>query len=404
MGRVNAGRLRNGVELTDTPAHVGNGRAMRWGTAELVSLVDRVTAQVQQDVPGTPPLQIGDLSRRRGGPARPHSSHRSGRDVDVGFYYVDASGAPRAVDRFIRVTGGGRCAGLDDCRFDARRTWRLMAALVSGDTTVQYMLIAPHIRQLLLAEAQRVGADAQTVERFRLVTAPIRGSREHVTHVHVRVYCALDDRPRCHDEGPLHAWYEFSPDADEAFVAQARQRAGNRLAQERAAEVRDRARRARLMERRLAAAQRVADARRARAERRARARARVAAAQAEAQATRAERRERARERRAAALARAEASRQRRRDARSQRRGVARARVTTAARRPRRAPGADQPSLSRAERRARHRARLEAEEAERQRAVEAYRAHVEARRREAAEARAERRARYADHAAAQRDDG
>ena len=327
IGSPDAGRLRNGVHFDDGAAHHGNGRGADWGTRELVDLLGRAISTVYAGVPNTPSLFIGDLSRRRGGPAPPHVSHTSGRDADIGFYYEDASGQPLRLDRFVRINGRGHCSGpgTAGCRLDVARTWRLMEALVVGDTPVQYLFISPRIRELLLAEAQRVEASQTAVTRFRVVSAPMRGSREHVTHFHLRVYCAPDDRPRCADQGPLHAWYPFTDAFPPAFVAEARELAERRVRVEWAAEGRDRERRARREARRIAAARRAAELSAARRARRERARARLAAAaaaEAEARAARAARRARAR-------ARAEAAEAAARAERSARRARARARAEAA---------------------------------------------------------------------------
>jgi len=404
VGTTAGGRLIDGVELVDTPAHHGNGRAARWGTAELVELIDGATAAVQRAVPGTPSVATGDLSRRRGGRAPPHASHRSGRDADIGFYYLGREGEPLRAQRFVRLLWSGRCAsqGGLECRLDARRTWRLMAALVRGRSRVQYILIAPHIRQLLLAEATRVGADQDTVARFRLVTSPIRGSREHVNHMHLRIYCAPDDRPRCADEGPLHPWYEFTPGTPEEFVARARERGQRMLAAEVAREAVDRAQRERALARRQRALDRVAAQRQARLDRIARAQARRTAAAEAAGQARAERIARANARRAASVAAASQARaeriaqaRARRAAASEaqeRRSDARgARHAAAAARGHASPRAEAPSRS--ERIARHRARAAAEEAERARRLAAYRALAEARRQEVAANREARRVAY-----------
>ncbi|MFK7990990.1 MAG: penicillin-insensitive murein endopeptidase [Sandaracinaceae bacterium] len=362
IGHSAAGRLLNGVPLPDSDAIQTYERRARYGTAELVTLLQTAARTVRGAHPGTPPLTVGDLSRRRGGAFPPHRSHRNGRDVDVGFYYLDAEGAPMTAPRFLGIRRDGRCTtpGGVPCGLDRARTWTLLASMLPTDTQVQYMLMAPHIRTMLLEQAERSHADEGLVRRFRMVSLPTAQSRSHVNHVHVRLYCAEDDRPRCVDPPPHLPWYRFPADTDPALVAAAATRVERRLQEDGALEARARAQRARFTER--AARLRAQD---------------------EAQrAARAARRERVRAR-AAAAAEVEAR------ARAERRARGRARAERAQ------AVVDEAARVRAERRARARARVEAQQAEETAARDARRARARERAaREAAEARAERAARRA----------
>ncbi len=248
VGRTDRGRLIGGAALADEGEDwTLEGRRARYGTVELVALLSAAIRHTHGLRADTPRLVIGDLSRRRGGALAPHLSHRSGRDADVGYYYLGADGRPLAARTFIRVDQSGQCVrrGGAPCRLDVARTWDLIAAMLPPSTPVQYMMIAPHIRELLLQEAERRGASDELVLRFRLVSARMGQSAEHDDHFHVRVYCAADDHPGCIDESPFHEWHAFSADADPAFVARARERASGRRRQEIAGEAADRERRAR---------------------------------------------------------------------------------------------------------------------------------------------------------------
>ncbi len=95
IGSANRGWLAQGHALPArglgfVRARVGDDT--RFGTPVLVSALTRAAALVEQNAPGGAPLAIGDLSARDGGHHARHGSHRSGRDVDVLFYLVDASG------------------------------------------------------------------------------------------------------------------------------------------------------------------------------------------------------------------------------------------------------------------------------------------------------------------------
>lgn len=214
VGVPDRGRLRDAVLLRRS-AHVATrevpegGRVASYGTAELVGLIERAAAAVAERHPGAR-LSVGDLSAERGGRLSPHRSHRSGRDADVGFYLRDEEGRSVVLPRFVNIgrRGTGRMHG-QVYRFDVARNWDLLVALTSDAVArVQYVLITPYLRRLLLDEGRRRGAPAEVMERVELVTHPHSGSASHRSHFHVRIYCPVDDRPECRDEPPLHPWYD----------------------------------------------------------------------------------------------------------------------------------------------------------------------------------------------------
>jgi murein endopeptidase len=113
------GRLEHGVQLPaagtgfvtwDEVRHQSPNRAWRrWGTAELVLMLERVTREYREAHPGVPPVLISDLSRPHGGPfgkrygGLGHDSHQNGLDADVMYPRRDrallAPTRPGEVDR-----------------------------------------------------------------------------------------------------------------------------------------------------------------------------------------------------------------------------------------------------------------------------------------------------------------
>lgn len=208
VGAPNRGRLLRGVRLRGNDALVAQRSSTQWGTAELVSLIERAAARVQEEAPG-PRLLVGDLSARRGGRLRPHRSHQTGRDADLGFFLTDEDGRPVEAPRFLRLDEHG-CAterGVAYC-LDARRTFLLIAALLDDPKTrVQWILVAADLRQRILAAGRRLDVSPELMERVEEATAPRSGSEEHRSHLHVRISCPEDDRPRCkeHTVSPRRA-------------------------------------------------------------------------------------------------------------------------------------------------------------------------------------------------------
>jgi penicillin-insensitive murein endopeptidase len=228
VGLTSAGSLAHATELSDGDAwFVKHGSTdTRWGTAEVVAMVESAATAVAEAFPESR-LTVGDISRRHGGRTHPHSSHRAGRDVDIGFYLRDGETGDRVVaDRFINLNRGGR--GRDQhgrrYRFDAERNWALMVAILNDDRVdVQFVLVNGFIRRMLIQHARGAGADAELLERFQEVSAGRSGSASHTSHFHVRIYCSPHDRPRCIDAPPFHPWVFTTEDEIEKRLAEWRE-------------------------------------------------------------------------------------------------------------------------------------------------------------------------------------
>jgi len=212
VGRHNRGRLVHGAELRE-------GEHLRFkspdtdhhhGTDELVAALHAAADHVWERLPGAR-LTVGDLSRPAGGRFRPHRSHQSGRDVDVGFYVVDLEGHPVEASRFMDFGPMGTTRREPSWRFDDARNWALVAHLLTqAEAPVQYMFVSRELRRRLLAEGARQGAEPELLARAsEVLYQPPRGGR-HRDHFHIRIYCDARDLPRCRDDGPHHPWLRGS--------------------------------------------------------------------------------------------------------------------------------------------------------------------------------------------------
>ena len=210
VGRHNRGRLVHAAEITSSPVLrlKQPTSSQRYGTDELVALLHRVAARVNERTPGSR-LTVGDLSMERGGRFRPHRSHQSGRDADVGFYITDAAGTLLELPRFFVFRRDGTSRSDASFRYDFVRNWQLVEALVTDtEAPVQWMFVAREIQVGLLAEGMRQGASEDTILRAStIMSQPRRGGR-HRDHFHVRIYCPASDRPRCDDDPPFHPWFD----------------------------------------------------------------------------------------------------------------------------------------------------------------------------------------------------
>lgn len=204
VGRAAGGRLVNGIPVENTSAVriLANGTDTAFGTSELVGMLEHAASAVAEKHPGSV-LSLGDLSRRGGGRLGSHRSHRSGRDADVGFYFLGENGAPYPARFFVRFDENGRgVTGWSHANvlFDAPRNWSLLESMIRYEgARLQYVFVTPALQEILLAEAAHQGADPQLIARAAdLMSHPARG---HDNHFHVRIHCPPTD-DQCIDNQP----------------------------------------------------------------------------------------------------------------------------------------------------------------------------------------------------------
>jgi murein endopeptidase len=196
-GRTNAGALLGGVRASGVRVlpmrH--EARCLDWTTARLAAALERASARVQREVPRSPPLSIGNLSRASGGPIVYSRSHQSGRDADLAFYMVDALGAPTTVDDLRRV--GADLWSEDGDRFDLSRNWALVRALLEDETiSVQWLFVSDALRHALLVEARAQRSSAALIAIAARALHQPSDAPPHDDHLHLRVRCGEDDRRR----------------------------------------------------------------------------------------------------------------------------------------------------------------------------------------------------------------
>lgn len=217
IGSPVEGRLEGGVPLPlEAPGlrfNPAKNPDARHGTVELVQALLRAAALVDQDLPGNV-LTVGDLSMPEGGPIPGHASHRSGRDVDVLFFLLDAQGHPVAAKAIpIEPDGSGVDYGdlstaADDVpvHLDVPRTWKFLEALVSDEQArINRIFVVEHVRAQLLEHARKIEAPAQAISRFGDLTC--QPSFPHDDHMHIRLFCSAEDIALgCEDTPPIYPW------------------------------------------------------------------------------------------------------------------------------------------------------------------------------------------------------
>jgi murein endopeptidase len=185
LGRPNAGSLFNAVQLPDNPAWKRVDPNHAWATSETIEYLTKGLLSVGEKYPGTDAVSIGHLSARQGGPLRPHVSHQSGRDVDVGFYYV---GQPNRW--YQRATSNN---------LDIKRTWWLLRTLVL-ETDIEMILldqslITPIERYAIESGEPRDWVDGLFHSRNGR-SSIVRHAPGHATHLHLRFF-----NPRAQESG-----------------------------------------------------------------------------------------------------------------------------------------------------------------------------------------------------------
>lgn len=225
-GKPSRGRLIDGVKLPDsgpgfTTAPVWKHRGNRYGTDELVSLLKKVGRRMKKKSKDAR-LVVADLSGTKGGAAHLfHKSHQSGRDVDLLYYVRDAQGnafEPDAMHVFNRKLVATDGSGIT---LDVPRTWALVKELLTAqEAYVQYIFMYAPIAEKLIAYAQKIGEPETVVARAMKTLKQPGDSAPHNDHLHVRIYCAQNDRMYgCVDIGPLEMLAEREAEAQQTVAA-----------------------------------------------------------------------------------------------------------------------------------------------------------------------------------------
>ena len=202
VGSPTSGRLERGVRLRAARKKLAlkNPRGAVWGLPQLVKMLERGARKVSKRYPGSV-LLVGDLSKRGGGRLGGHRSHTSGRDADVGFYFVDKKGEPVATKRFRRVQWDGKAVDAKHLTFDDARNWALVQAWVTDpQARVQHIFVAKPLRQRLLQYARKRGVYLPVLHRAAVaMKQPTRGL-VHDDHFHLRIRCPRSQRDVCVSE------------------------------------------------------------------------------------------------------------------------------------------------------------------------------------------------------------
>lgn len=191
------------------------GRAY-WGQPRLIRAIERVAARVARELPGGPPLVLGDLSGKHGGKIPRHNSHRTGRDVDLLWYLQTTNGRPIAARGFVQVGADGLTRNPSDgvfYRLDIPRQWLAIKAFLElSDTHIQWMFCSRNVEALLINYAISLGEPDAIVYRAQNVLLQPGDSLPHDDHIHLRLACSEAELlGGCHGGGPHWQWVPDPP-------------------------------------------------------------------------------------------------------------------------------------------------------------------------------------------------
>jgi hypothetical protein len=192
VGAPWAGRLQHATELPPSDSYFIRRPGRAFGTETTVAFVERAIAETFDAFPDTHVLAIGDLSAPSGGQITEHRSHQSGRDVDVGLFYLEQP---------ARYPASFVPAGDDN--LDCAATFKLLESFLAStndDGGVQVIFLDFDVQGALYAWAQDQGISERRLERifqyphgYGASEGLVRHEPNHDDHMHVRFKCPSDD-------------------------------------------------------------------------------------------------------------------------------------------------------------------------------------------------------------------
>jgi murein endopeptidase len=169
VGPPNDGRLIGGVPFPEGRTwRLPPDRTRAFGTGETIVGVLAALDAYAARFPQAAPIQLGEISARKGGPIYGHQSHQAGRDIDIRLVVDDAGD-----------------------RFDAARNWFLVKTLIEGGEVVSIFL--NRTQQVWLRAAADADVGVAAADRYFAI---IKHEPGHTIHIHVRFRCPDADH-RC---------------------------------------------------------------------------------------------------------------------------------------------------------------------------------------------------------------
>ena len=193
VGYPNHGRLEHGEPLVEAVGLRVKTADESYGTNEVVEALFTCGQSYHKTFPKAAGVLIGDISKKGGGRMKPHKSHQSGLDVDVGHVRL---GKHAADDQFT---------ALPPSTIDVKRTWAFLRCLIDSKRVARVFMnssVQKVFREA--AKAKQIDIEPYTLDFLfeyggnNRSNALIQSIGGHVNHFHVRFRCDADDK-RCRD-------------------------------------------------------------------------------------------------------------------------------------------------------------------------------------------------------------
>lgn len=195
VGSPQRGKLVEPERLPQSKKYYRRRLARTYAAAHVVDQVTAAVDIVAATHPKAGRLAIGDLSDEDGGTLSGHHSHQSGRDVDLGLYFIGRpEGYPKA---FVAASKG---------KLDVAAMWTLIDTLYQqskkpgGPTKV---FLDYRIQKRIYQHARKRGVSVKTLKKIFVYPDGkwakgrlVQHIRNHHDHVHVRYGCPPKDK-RC---------------------------------------------------------------------------------------------------------------------------------------------------------------------------------------------------------------
>ena len=192
VGYPGSGSVEGGMPMVDGPGRILRHTPWKaWATRTTIATMDLVLREWARRHPNEQPIIVGNLSARNGGRLKPHSSHQSGRDVDLSYPQIwdhKAELAPQV---------------MDERNLDRRLTWELLE-LLKETGALEAVFIDSKLQKLLYEYALETGryGKKQLENWMEYPRTPGTGSpiiqhvKGHADHLHVRFQCTAAET-RC---------------------------------------------------------------------------------------------------------------------------------------------------------------------------------------------------------------
>jgi murein endopeptidase len=191
-----AGRLQHATALPPGDGYLLRRPERAFGTQTTIELTQQAIAETLDAFPDEHVLAIGDISAPSGGTITQHRSHQSGRDIDVGLFYLERpAGYPAS---FVHA---------DEDNLDCAATFKLLEAFLAtadDDGGVQMVFLDFEVQGILYRWALEQGISERRLARIfqyphgrGSFEGIVRHEPNHDNHMHVRFKCPPDDTA-CH--------------------------------------------------------------------------------------------------------------------------------------------------------------------------------------------------------------